>query len=259
MAITLPHLIPLLLVVSTLVILNLGLLSFILQVAKTRLYLKNKLGKKTTVPPEVAKIAFQLHLGGKIDIIKEKESSSFCYGLFRPRICLTSGLINKLSSKELKAVLLHEKYHLINYDPLKIMLSKAVSLMFFFIPSFKDIHVHFALSKEIAADELAIMNGYKTSLISVLSKLLKTNNAGTFGVAALISENQLEKRILYLTGHYQKTFTPSFVNIFISIIVLIFSFLVINAPVQAVGRNDQSECSTSLKTFERFFSEYRLY
>ncbi len=65
---------------------------------------------------------------------------------------ISSNLIKSLSEGELKVVLLHESYHLKHRDPLKIILSQVATTMFFFVPILKDIHSHYALSKEISAD-----------------------------------------------------------------------------------------------------------
>ncbi|MBI3486205.1 M48 family metalloprotease [Candidatus Daviesbacteria bacterium] len=275
-AVTLPHSIPFTLSLITVIILTIGLLTLWIQILKTRLYIKRTIGKKVFLPNSVKKIAGELNLNGRIDVIKDKNRFSFCYGIIRPRICLSTGFIKVLNNEELKAVLLHESYHLRNYDPLKIVIGRAASRMLFFIPALGDIQKYYALSKEIAADNMTIKNTGKQPILSSLSKLITLNNPKFSGVAAFASSDDLEMRIKYLTG-LQNTvlFRSSIFSIFLSIIVILFSVFILNAPVHAMGLNNQSmntlycvcpyddrcsgECQDRLKTREQNFSEFRPY
>ncbi len=55
--------------------------------------------------------------------------------------------------------------------------------------------------------------------------------------------NDLEKRILYLSGKQIKnTFKPSLKNILLSTLVVVFSLIIVNAPVYAVNMHDESIC-----------------
>lgn len=230
------HSIPLLLITLVTMILLLGFITLWVQALKTRTYLKKHLGKKISLPSNAATIVKELGLKDKINIVKDKSKFSFCYGLLQPRICLSTGLLRSLNTNELRAVLLHESYHVKNHDPLKIILGKTASIMFFFIPILKDFQNYYGFSKEIAADKLVISNGYKQPLLSILSKLLLAPSSKFSGVAALASVNDLEKRVLYLTGNQMKnTFKPSLLNISLSAIVVLFSLVIVNTPVYAVS------------------------
>lgn len=275
-AITLPHSIPFTLSFISAIVLIIGLLTLGVQIIKTRLYLKRNMGKKVFVPSVVKRIASELNLDGKVDIIKDKNRFSFCYGIIRPRICLSTGLIKTLNNKELKAVILHESYHLRNYDPLKIVIGASITRMLFFIPALKDLQKYYVLAKEIAADSIATQNVGKQPLISSLSKLITLNNPKFSGVAAFASRDDLEIRIKYLRGlQKQVLFRPSIFSISLSIIVILFLIVVLNAPVHAIGMDEQSkstsyyvcpyddrclrECKDRLKTEDMNFSPYRLY
>ena len=108
------------------------------------MYLKQKtLKNKVITPQKVNKIAKELGLVDKIDVVKTKSFSSFCYGFVKPRICLSLKLAKALNGRELKAVFIHETYHLKNRDPLKILLSQAATSMFFFVPTLRDIHNYY--------------------------------------------------------------------------------------------------------------------
>lgn len=239
------HSIPLLLITLVIMILLLGFISLWIQALKTKTYLK-KLGKKISIPYDVEAVIEKLGLEDKVDIVRDKSKLSFCYGLFQPRICLSTGLVRSLNRRELKAVLLHESYHAKNHDPLKIILGKTASVMFFFIPVLKDFQNFYAFSKEVTADKLVTSYGYKQSLLFVLSKLLVAGQPKFAGVAALASVEDLEKRVLYLTGNQKKAaYRPSVLNISLSALVVLFSLVIVNAPVYAV-KDDKGSMEHSL-------------
>lgn len=232
---------PLFLIILMAAILLIGALTLAVQTLKTRRYLKKNLSRKVLIPSTLKSITNELNLDCKINIVKDNNKFSFCYGLIKPKICLSTGLLKNLTENELKAILLHESYHLKNHDPLKILLGKTSAIMFFFIPVFADIQKYYTFSKEIAADEVVIKNGNKHSLISVLSKLMISSSPKLAGVAALANINDLEKRILYLTGKQIKnTFKPSLINILLSTFVVVFSLIIVNAPVYAVNVQNES-------------------
>src|SRR5581483_5490732 len=152
--ITLPHSLPPLLALVLISIVVIGLISLIIKMSKTYLFIKEVTAFKIKPSSRVVRIARELDVINKIDVVESALFSSFCFGFINPRICISSTLIKNLNDNELKAVLIHESYHLKNKDPLKILLSQIAASMFFFVPTLKDIHSYYILSKEIAADQL---------------------------------------------------------------------------------------------------------
>ncbi len=264
MSVALPHSAFFMAILLTSMILGLGLLVLSFQIISTGIHLRSK-GKHILVPNTIKLLANEFNLDNRIDIVRDKNQFSFCYGIIKPRICISTGLIKKLDRNELRAVILHESYHLKNYDPLKIVIGKAAALMFFFIPTIRDVQEYYAFSKELAADGEAINYGLKQPLLSALSKLITISNPKFSGVAALGSDD-LEKRIKYLTREHQSVlFRPSYLNLSLSAFVVLFSFIFLNAPVHAFtivcpyGDNCATECKNGLKLKEINFSENRLY
>lgn len=232
---TISHSVPFLAAIFAMAIFIVGLLTLTIQLLQTRAYVKKNLKKRALLPMSLKQITSELKIKGKIDIVKDNNKLSFCYGIIKPRICISTGLIKALNPGELRAVVLHESYHLKNHDPFKIILAKTASLMFFFIPLFREMQRHYALSKEIAADHVVIQNNHKTLLLSALSKLLINNQPRFVGVAALASVEDLEKRIMYLTKQKVNIkFAPSLVSVTLSGFILLFFLLLLNTPVYAV-------------------------
>lgn len=94
----------------------------------------------------------------KIIEIKEAKAAVFCFGLWKPKICISSGLIKILRQDELEAVLLHEYHHLTSREPLKLFTIKYFQSVFFFLPGIKTCVNKYITLSELAADELATDN-----------------------------------------------------------------------------------------------------
>lgn len=125
------------------------------------------------LPAELDIICRNYQLTEKFLLTADEEPYAFVYGLLRPTIVISQGLSNILEKNELIAVLLHEKYHLVQYDPLKIMLGRAITQSLFFVPLAGKIHIGFNRVRELAADAMAIkLQGDNLGLALALRKLL---------------------------------------------------------------------------------------
>jgi len=133
-------------------------------------HLKNK---QSQVSLRVLVIAEKCGVENKIVEINNIQPVVFCFGLWRPKLCISSGLVERLSDNELTAVILHEKSHLEAGEPLKLLLVKIISLVLFFIPGIKILSEKYLAFSELAADELAT-DGFndKVPLASALSKII---------------------------------------------------------------------------------------
>ena len=126
------------------------------------------------LPAQIAEMVARLDLEGRVQVVEYATPEAFCYGLVRPRICLTTPLLRLLSPAELEAVLRHERHHLRRYDPLRTVIWTVVSNMFWWL----DDHAHHAyLLRELAADRAVIAEQGRMPLASALFKLLAVPNA----------------------------------------------------------------------------------
>ncbi len=229
------HALPLIASFGILLLILIGVVSALIQILHSRQIVKRYLVKQIPIPHSVQAIATGLGLCDKVVIVKHNKKLSFCFGMIQPKICLSTGLLRTLTTDELKAVLLHESYHVKNHDPLKILLSKTARLMLFFIPTVKEMHQYYVLSKEIAADATAVRMGKRQSLKQVLAKLLESNQPQLGIVAALANTDDLEKRILHLTNQrYLEPLRLSLANLAISFGVFVAMFFMLQAPVHAM-------------------------
>lgn len=118
----------------------------------------------------------------KVIEIRNSKPVAFCFGLWRPRICISNGLIKILRQDELEAVLLHEQRHVISKEPIKLLIIKYFHSIFFFLPGINT-HINKYLTySELAADELATINFTdRSKLARALYKISETEEKQILG------------------------------------------------------------------------------
>ena len=123
-------------------------------------------------------------------------STSFCCGLLRRRIIVTSALIDGLTADELAAVLAHEAEHVRAFDPARMLAARCGSVAFFWLPVAADLRDRYLVTKELAADRAAV----KWVGARVFgSALLKVSGSGPEGTAAF-GDGTLNLRVDALLG-----------------------------------------------------------
>lgn len=127
-------------------------------------------------PPRVTGLAARLNLADALVVVSNPAPFSFCYGLWRPRICLSLGLIDLLTEAELEAVLRHEAYHLQRREPLRMAIALCLSRFFFFIPLLAELRDRYLAEKELSADAMAAALTSRAALAGALYKLITVKN-----------------------------------------------------------------------------------
>lgn len=126
-------------------------------------------------PPVVARLVKRLKLTNAVVVVAGPTPFSFCYGFWRPRICLSQGLIELLTEAELEAVLRHEAYHLRRHEPLRMALAICLSRLFFFAPLMAELRDCYLAEKEMSADAAAVAASGRAPLAGAMYKLITTN------------------------------------------------------------------------------------
>lgn len=126
----------------------------ILSILKTLRKIEGLLKYKTNIFPK--KLVYVLiKVGLKKDqviVVKRKLDYAFSFGVRSQKIMLSEGLIEKLSTKQLEAVVLHEWYHLQNKHSLFLVASEIFSSTLFFLPLVSEIHKKMKTIFETQAD-----------------------------------------------------------------------------------------------------------
>ncbi|KKQ27235.1 MAG: Peptidase, M56 family [Candidatus Magasanikbacteria bacterium GW2011_GWC2_37_14] len=185
--------------------------------------------------------------------IKENKPVVFCYGLIRPRICVSSGLVKILKHDELQAVLLHENQHRLSFDPLKLFVIKFFQNIFFFLPGLKTFINKYLTFSELAADEQATNNftdGPK--LARAIFKITQVEEQNTLrtGLATSFFTSTIEERVNKLADNNYlpqfKIWGRGFVfGISAVILVVLATFIFLADSTKAFDMHNTGNCAYS--------------
>lgn len=201
---------------------------------------------------QIKKLPLSRH--SDIIVIKDdKLKTAFTYGLLRPDIYISAGLINSLDNSELKAVYLHELHHKNRKDPLRFFILSIVRDTFFYMPvkGFVERMIHTRIEAE--ADDAAVREMKEPiSLAGALLKLAGFNrDMLMFQPASINGIGSVENRIKRLVDEKEeKVKLPSAKAIVISVFMSGFLMLSLAFPLFAsfpdAGRCDMNHCSAHM-------------
>ena len=167
---------------------SLGLLALFRQLVATAVLIRRLVAQKVALPFSVVVAANGLDLDGRIDVVADERPFSFCYWFLRPRICLSTALVERLEADELRAVLHHERYHLRQRDPLRQIVARYFAAGLYVVPVVDELLSFHMLQKEIEADQEAVRaSGDVRSLASALYKLLPDADDVSLGLLVPVS------------------------------------------------------------------------
>lgn len=156
----------------------------------------------TTKDSKLENVAGRLGLENKVSLLDSTDYLCFCACLRSPQIYISRPVVDMLTVDELEAMLLHEKFHLQNNDPLKILLGRLTLSVLFFMPISKDLFRRYLIRKEIAADQSAISyQGRRQGIIGALQKLLEKQRYPDEARLAVSGTEALKYRVDYMVGH----------------------------------------------------------
>ena len=106
-----------------------------------------------------------------VDVVDTPAPLAFAYGWMRPRVCISTGLVNRLTDTELEAVLRHEGWHVAHRDPLRLLVVQAIGAAFGTIPEIRRLVRLYTLAAEVAADRhVVLVMGQSRDLANALLK-----------------------------------------------------------------------------------------
>jgi Zn-dependent protease with chaperone function len=127
-------------------------------------------------------------------VIDDDRPEAFCAGLFRPRVYITSGALERLDERGLNAVLMHERHHASRRDPLRLAASRVIAGSLFFLPGVRELHRGQQMLAEVSADEsaLAAAAGDRSGLARAMLSFSDAEAGGSPGIDPV--------RVEYLLG-----------------------------------------------------------
>mgnify|MGYP000347797555 CR=1 FL=1 len=154
-----------------------------------------RLARHRELPPRVTRVADGTGVRRSLDVLESARPFAFTYGWLRPRIAVSTGLIDRLTDPELAAVLHHEDWHRRRRDPARLLLVQTLTAPFQGVGCVRRLVQHYLLTIEVAADRHAIGRMGKHQWLA--SALLKTLDQP---VARPSFAGNLDGRIAALAG-----------------------------------------------------------
>lgn len=102
--------------------------------------------------PRLDIAASQARVLDLVDVVAADRPFAFAYGWISPRICVSTGLIDRLTEPEIAAVLHHEGWHVKRRDPLRLLLVRTIGAAFAIVPPIRRLAEFYLLAVEVAAD-----------------------------------------------------------------------------------------------------------
>jgi beta-lactamase regulating signal transducer with metallopeptidase domain len=162
--------------------------------------LRRRLMRRTHAPRGALRAAavrtgleeFVVELGGP-------RTTAFTYGVWRPRIVVTTTLAEAMTPAQLDATLRHEESHLRRLDPLRRGLLAVAAATFWYVPLVRHWQSCQVVRQELLADRHAIDSCGSRAVAGAL--LVASRAPSEDLVAAMGNPSLLECRIAHLEGH----------------------------------------------------------
>ncbi|WP_214629647.1 M56 family metallopeptidase [Paenibacillus agaridevorans] len=129
-------------------------------------------------------------------VVKESAFVALSYGMWMPKIVISTDVLSRFEDEEVEAILLHELYHCKAFHPLQISLLMFVSKGLAFVPIIKDLVHYYSIWTELRADRYAVkrMNS-ELPIGRVLLSLIKSNATFNSGAGVHFANEAVNYRI----------------------------------------------------------------
>lgn len=156
----------------------------------------------------------------RMRILDSLEPTAYTSGYVWPTITLSTGLLTRLSTSELEALLLHEAAHVRRRDPLRMLIVTCIASAFVIAPLVRQAAKSFRIAREIDADSWVVQRmGSRSALASAL---LAASPIAPGGTAAGFSD-ELAARVASLEGRdYVRHDSHRIVSLLGSTVALLF-------------------------------------
>jgi Zn-dependent protease with chaperone function len=133
-----------------------GMLSLAGTALRTRMLVDALGGDVVDTPRHADVLVRDLRLDGRVLIVESPDLLAFVHGYLRPRVIVSTAVLDALDGPQLRALLAHERHHVVRFDPLRMLLAGAAARALFPFPVLRDLARHFTVATEIEADRAAI-------------------------------------------------------------------------------------------------------
>jgi Zn-dependent protease with chaperone function len=141
---------------------------------------------RAPLPDRLAAAAAATGLRGRVVLVEASTPFSYAYRILSPRVVVSRGLLEALRDQELRAVLEHERYHVVNLDPLKLTIVRTIRAAMFMLPALDALQRSYLAGRELAADRRAVALCGRGPLTAALLKIVHDPEGEEMGVGAAI-------------------------------------------------------------------------
>lgn len=182
----------------------------------------------------------------RVKIAGDNGISAFTYGVLRPTICLSKGLIDSLSEDELTALIAHEVGHIKRHDNLAIFLGLFVRDFLWPLPISHYLFSIFINEKEYAADDFAVQLTGKPldlagAIVSVAKAVRNTRVLSPAYATFFPNKASVKARVGRLVGSHDRV-RPSLLKLLSSVTLslIIAASIISFAYAQPFSKNGAS-------------------
>lgn len=176
-----------------------------------------------------------------VTVFRDRLPLAFTGGFLKPRIFLSTKLVEILDEKELRAVVLHESHHQRSKDPAKGLVVSFISDFLFFLPISGFLKKTFHLTSELMADAYSIRS--QSDPLDLASSLLKVQKLN--GPAASWFFDPTTERAKQLLGQPATMSLPlkkAFFTLVLLVITVFFALVPIKKSVSSLFINHDKTC-----------------
>jgi hypothetical protein len=151
----------------------------------------------------------EMQLGIRVLLVGDARCFCCCAGLLAPRVIISSGMAERLSSSQLVAVLAHELEHVKRRDPARALAVRMAASALFYLPLARYLADQSLVAAELGADASAVSVGGRDALVGALLRVLGEVRPGLGGSTEMASLDALDLRIETLRSKSLPRMRPS--------------------------------------------------
>lgn len=162
----------------------------------------------------------------QVKMANDPNPVAFTYGVFKPTICLSSGLVEGLGDAELSSLIAHEIGHVKRRDNLAIFLAIFIRDFLWLFPISHYLFRVFIHEKEYAADDFAVkVTGKPVELASAIVSVAKAAHSRRYllpAYATFFSDKATAKHRVQRLLEFGDQVKPSFYRLIVSALLSLF-------------------------------------